>query len=163
MARPELLERRPQWPVTLRLEPLHPDEVEELMPPQIGSSLRSRIARAAGGNPLFITEMLAMTGDAQTDVVVPPTLHALLTALIELDGIVGYHVEQAWRYQKELGLSGGEPLAHRARSRLVTAGRRALMRQDYAAAVNLLERAMALSSLDEIDIALVVDLAEALF
>ena len=31
MARPELAERRPTWPVTLRLEPLRDDEVEELI------------------------------------------------------------------------------------------------------------------------------------
>ena len=31
MARPELLDRRPQWPVALRLEPLAEDAVEELI------------------------------------------------------------------------------------------------------------------------------------
>jgi predicted ATPase len=83
MARPELLERRPQWPVTLWLEPLPADDVEELIPPRFGAELRERIARAAGGNPLFITEMLAMTGGAQADIVVPPTLQALLAARLD--------------------------------------------------------------------------------
>ena len=40
--------------------------------------MRKKIARAAGGNPLFIEEMLAMAGEADGDVVVPPTLQALL-------------------------------------------------------------------------------------
>ena len=63
MARPELVERRPTWPVTLRLEPLGDDDVDELIPERIAGELRERIARAAGGNPLFIEEMLAMAGD----------------------------------------------------------------------------------------------------
>jgi len=62
MARPELTERRPAWPVTLRLEPLGDEDVEELIPERIAGGLRERIARAAGGNPLFIGEMLAIAG-----------------------------------------------------------------------------------------------------
>jgi class 3 adenylate cyclase/tetratricopeptide (TPR) repeat protein len=81
LARPELTERRPAWPVTLRLEPLPADDVEQLIPERIQASLRERIARAAGGNPLFIGEMLAMAGDG--DVVVPPTLQALLAARLD--------------------------------------------------------------------------------
>lgn len=83
IARPELLERRPQWAASLRLEPLSAEDVEELMPRRVGAELRERIARAAGGNPLFITEMLAMTGAAQAEVVVPPTLQALLAARLD--------------------------------------------------------------------------------
>src|SRR5262249_41053404 len=81
MARPALLDRRPKGEAAVRLEPLGDDGVSEL----IGSlpvELQERIAAAAGGNPLFITEMLAMTeGDA--DVEVPPTLRALLAARID--------------------------------------------------------------------------------
>jgi tetratricopeptide (TPR) repeat protein len=84
------------------------------------------------------------------------------TALVELDEILGYHFEQAWRYKRELGVSPAEALTARARSRLADAGRRALVRQDYAAAANLLERAVALYPSDDIDITLTVDLAEAL-
>ena len=83
MARPELLERRPQWPVTFRLEPLAADEVEELIPRDFAAGLRERIARAAGGNPLYVAELLAMTGDSDADVVVPPTLQALLAARLD--------------------------------------------------------------------------------
>src|SRR5512132_726791 len=50
MARPELTERRADWPVTLRLEPLGEEEVEELIPARISSELRAKIARAGGGN-----------------------------------------------------------------------------------------------------------------
>jgi len=57
IARPEFVERRPAWPVTLRLEPLDEDDVEELMPDRIAGELREKITRAAGGNPLFIGEM----------------------------------------------------------------------------------------------------------
>jgi len=69
VARPELSERQPGWPVTLRLEPLGDDEVEELMAERIPGKLRQKIARAAGGNPLFIEEMLAMAAEAGGEVV----------------------------------------------------------------------------------------------
>ena len=85
------------------------------------------------------------------------------STLVELDEILGYHLEQAWRYQRELGVPPAEALTAQARSRLAHAGRRALVRQDYGAAANLLKRAAALSASDDIDIALVVDLAEAVF
>src|SRR5439155_3014413 len=67
----------------LRLEPLGAEAVDELIPQRIGDDLREKIARAAGGNPLFVEEMLAMAGDAQGDVVVPPTLQALLGARLD--------------------------------------------------------------------------------
>jgi class 3 adenylate cyclase/tetratricopeptide (TPR) repeat protein len=83
LTRPELTERRPSWPISFRLDPLPDAEVERLIPDQVTPSLRERIARAAGGNPLFIGEMLAMATDG--DVVVPATLQALLAA--RLDGL----------------------------------------------------------------------------
>ena len=86
MARPELTERRAEWPVMLRLEPLGAAEAEELIPQGISGGLRAEIARAAGGNPLFVEEMVAVAGDAGGEVVVPPTLQALLaTRLDQLD------------------------------------------------------------------------------
>jgi class 3 adenylate cyclase/tetratricopeptide (TPR) repeat protein len=262
IARPELLDRRPHWPVTLRLEPLSVDDVDALIPRQIGGGRRVQITRAAGGNPLFISEMLAMAGDTESEVAVPPTLQALLAARldkldlaerrvlergsvegeifhrgavqaltpeepqvtprlaslvrrdlirpdvpqlpgddgfrfqhllirdaaygalpkaaraelherfalwleerasgrVEVDELLAYHFEQAWRYHRELGLPAAEALTERARNQLASAGRRALVRQDHSAALNLLERAAALQSGD--DIALTVDLADALF
>ncbi|HEY7693181.1 MAG TPA: adenylate/guanylate cyclase domain-containing protein [Gaiellaceae bacterium] len=82
MARPELADRRPQWPVTIRLEPLRTDAVDELIGEQIPVELRARIAAAAAGNPLFLTEMLAMAAAGEA-VDVPPTLRALLAARLD--------------------------------------------------------------------------------
>jgi class 3 adenylate cyclase/tetratricopeptide (TPR) repeat protein len=264
LARPELVERRRDWPVTLRLEPLGDEDVGELIPERIPDELREKIARAAGGNPLFIGEMLAMADEADGEVVVPPTLHALLAArldqleapersvlergaiegeifhrgavqalgpdetqvtprlaalvrkqlvrpdktqllgedgfrfrhllvrdaayhalpkavraelherfaawlkrhgadLVELDELLGYHLEQACRYRDELGTPDEGILAAGARRALTDAGRRAYLRADYGAAVSLLERAAALLPAGEIDLALETDLEEALF
>ena len=80
---PELLERRPSWPVTLRLEPLAEDAVEELLPATLAPGLRERIVRAAGGNPLFVHEMVAMAAATEGEVTVPPTLQALLAARLD--------------------------------------------------------------------------------
>jgi tetratricopeptide (TPR) repeat protein len=82
--------------------------------------------------------------------------------LVELDEIVGYHLEQAALYRAELGVADAD-LSDAARSRLTAAGRRALMRQDFPAALILLERAAALTPAGETDIELEVDVADALF
>jgi class 3 adenylate cyclase len=264
IARPELLDRRAAWPITLRLEPLGEEDVAKLIPLGMSKGLRVKITRASGGNPLFIGEMLAMAGDTNGEVVVPPTLQALLAArldqletaersvlergavegeifhrgavqalapeetqvtprlaalvrkelirphtpqlagedgfrfrhllirdaaydalpkavraelhvrfaswleehgieLVELDEILGYHLEQACRYLAELGTPDDGILAAAARRPLTAAGRRALLRADNGAAVSLLERAAALVPPTEIDLALETDLVEALF
>ncbi len=82
MARPELLERRPSWPAPLRLHPLAPEEADALIGDEVAAGLHERIAHAAGGNPLFITEMLAIAHEDQA-VEVPPTLKALLTMRLD--------------------------------------------------------------------------------
>jgi class 3 adenylate cyclase/tetratricopeptide (TPR) repeat protein len=61
--------------------------------------------------------------------------------LVELDELVGYHLEQAYRYRQELGGPDTHGLAARAGERLRAAGSRAIPRQDYHAALKLLERA----------------------
>ena len=83
MARPELIERRPAWPAPMRLEPLAAEEADELLPDTLDDELRARIARAAGGNPLFLTEMVAMADEAGGAVTVPATLRALLAARLD--------------------------------------------------------------------------------
>ena len=83
LARLELLERRPAWTVTLRLEPLAEAAVEELLPETLSPDLRARIVRAAGGNPLFVHEMVAMAAETEGEVTVPPTLQALLAARLD--------------------------------------------------------------------------------
>ena len=82
VARPELLERRPSWPISVWLRPLPGEAVEELIGDQVTTALRERIKTASGGNPLFVTEMLAMAGETD-DVEVPPTLRALLSARLD--------------------------------------------------------------------------------
>jgi class 3 adenylate cyclase/tetratricopeptide (TPR) repeat protein len=257
MARPELLDRRPAWAggklnaTTVSLEPLSEDETDELIAGLLEGSaleegLQTRIRRAAGGNPLYLEEMLAFVGRSPNgdEIEVPPTIQALLAArldqldpserhvlergsvegevfhrggvaalvqdetsvdgrlvalvrkdlvrpehaqltgedgyrfrhllirdaayealpkatraelherfaawlegrgteLVELDEIVGYHLEQAFSYRGELGpltasdrTSGGH-----AGGLLARAGRKALERGDRRAAANLLERA----------------------
>jgi class 3 adenylate cyclase/tetratricopeptide (TPR) repeat protein len=264
MGRLELSERRPAWPVTLRLEPLGDDDVDKLIAERVSDQLRERIARAAGGNPLFIEEMLAMAQEAEGEVVVPPTLQALLAArldqletaersvlergavegeifhrgavqalaseetqvtprlaalvrkelirpdrpqlvgedgfrfrhllirdaaydalpkatraelherfaswleehgteLVELDELLGYHLEQVCSYRAELGMSRDDELAAAARRRLAAGGHRAALRQDYGAAASLFERAAALVPPAELDLALEAELGEALF
>jgi class 3 adenylate cyclase len=69
----------------------------------------------------------------------------------ELDELVGHHLEQAYRYHVELAPPGehAEELAGRAAGHLSAAGRRAYLRGDVRAAVNLLERAAALLADDD--------------
>jgi class 3 adenylate cyclase/tetratricopeptide (TPR) repeat protein len=260
LARPELAERRPTWPIAFRLDPLPDPEVERLIPDRIAAPLRERIARAAGGNPLFIGEMLAMAGDGE--VVVPPTLQALLAARldrlesaeravlecaavegeifhrgavqalvpeepqvtpqlaglvrkqliapehaqlpgedgfrfrhllvrdaaydaltkarradlhegfarwferngprVELDELLGYHLEQAVRYRLELGQSANGGLAVEARERLTAAGRRSLRRFDFGSAAGFLERATDLVPAGKVDLGVETDLIDAL-
>jgi class 3 adenylate cyclase/tetratricopeptide (TPR) repeat protein len=66
----------------------------------------------------------------------------------EYEELVGYHLEQAVRYRRELAYvdQRTEELAGRAGRVLVAAGTRALSRGDASAAANLLERACALLS-----------------
>ncbi len=86
--------------------------------------------------------------------------------LVERDEIVGYHLEQAHRYREELGDldDATRALGERAADRLALAGRRATARGDYAAAANLLERALSLGiSGPRERVRVEVDLGEALY
>ena len=64
----------------------------------------------------------------------------------ELDEIIGYHYEQAFRYRDQLGPldEAARELAQRAADILGAAGRRAFARDDMPAALALLDRAVAL-------------------
>jgi len=66
--------------------------------------------------------------------------------VIEVEEVLGYHLEQAFRYRVELARADERTraLAVRAGSRLGAAGRRALARGDAPAAVNLLQRSVSL-------------------
>ena len=78
--------------------------------------------------------------------------------LVELEQILGHHLEQAAGYKEELGHPDLE-LAGRAGDRLATAGRRAFHRSDFLAAITLLEKALELSRPVRLDIHLELDLA----
>jgi class 3 adenylate cyclase/tetratricopeptide (TPR) repeat protein len=62
----------------------------------------------------------------------------------EHEEVIAYHLEQAHEYRRRLGPldERGRSLGARAAGRLASAGRRALMREDLAAAANLLQRAL---------------------
>jgi class 3 adenylate cyclase/tetratricopeptide (TPR) repeat protein len=255
VARPDLLDLRPAWgggklnATAILLEPLPADDVDRLLEnlldgAELDSATRERILAAAGGNPLFVEEMIAMVReDGGSAMTVPPTIQALLQArldhlgdderaviergsvegevfhqtavmqlapdqvrsgvpqqllalvrkqlirpsagtlpddeafrfrhllirdaaydglpkstradlherfalwleehvtLVEQDEIVGYHLEQAARYRRELG-SDDAALASGAASRLERAARAAHARGDVLAADNLARRAV---------------------
>jgi class 3 adenylate cyclase/tetratricopeptide (TPR) repeat protein len=93
-ARPELLDRRPAWAggklnaTTVLLEPLAAPETDRLIDnlagARIDAELRARISEAAEGNPLFVEEMIALLDESPAgEVVVPPTIQALLAARLD--------------------------------------------------------------------------------
>ncbi len=63
----------------------------------------------------------------------------------EFEEILGFHLEQSYRYRTELGPldDAGRELARRASAKLGSAGHRAFLRGDLPAASNLLRRAAA--------------------
>ena len=108
VARTELLDIRPEWgggklnATSILLEPLGDDECEALIENLLGGThleggLRERITAASAGNPLYVEEMLAMVREHGGDgeIIVPPTIHALLQARIDsLDGDVRVVMER---------------------------------------------------------------------
>jgi class 3 adenylate cyclase/tetratricopeptide (TPR) repeat protein len=81
--------------------------------------------------------------------------------LPEFEEIVGYHLEQAFRYRGELGPpdAAARAIGARAGGHLAAAGHRAIGRGDVGAALNLLERAVALVPADERDVGIDLELA----
>ena len=259
IGRPEVLETRPAWLGTaIRLESLDGEESDRLVDELAGETglspeKRSRVIAAAGGNPLFVEELLAMVlvdpmgeipssldmllaarlgqlpnderraaerasiegqrfhrsavialSDPPVRPNVPESLdrlagqglvrpapaafanesafefrhllirdaayRAMLKRLradlherfadwleriageraLEFEEIMGYHLEQAYRYREELGpVDEHRGLAERAARRLGGAGTRAADRGDAAAAVKLIRRALALMTDDD--------------
>jgi class 3 adenylate cyclase/tetratricopeptide (TPR) repeat protein len=87
------------------------------------------------------------------------------TELVELDEIIGHHLEQCYRYRAELGPvgPGEEDVGRRAAAHLATAGRRSLTMGDGHGAANLLDRALSLVEPGDAEsVELLLDLASAL-
>ncbi len=84
LTRPELLETRPDWPVTVRLEPLRSDEIHQLLgslgaPPEV----EAQLAQAAAGNPLFAEELASWVAEGGDADALPTSLNALLGARLD--------------------------------------------------------------------------------
>jgi class 3 adenylate cyclase/predicted ATPase len=136
MARPELLDHRPSWPLTVRLEPLSTEDTSRLIGTGVAEELRTKIAHAAGGNPLFIGEMLAMAGEAGDEIQVPPTLKALLAARLDQLDVAERQVLERAAIEGEVFHRGAvqalAPDESQVTPRLAALVRRQLIRPDKA-------------------------------
>ena len=100
LARDQLLDERPGWggglpdSITIRLEPLPPDDAAELARTageDLDDATATRIARQAGGNPFFIIETTGMLLDRHAEHlegiehghVLPPTVQAVVASRID--------------------------------------------------------------------------------
>ena len=147
IARTELLDNRPGWAggklnaTSLLLEPLAPEECSALMDELVADAplagdLRERIATASAGNPLYVEEMLAMVREhgGGGEIVVPPTIHALLQARIDsLDGDVRVvmergSVEGEVFHRGSVAVLSPDPLRPAVESHLATLVRKELIR-----------------------------------
>ena len=119
----------------------------------LGALVRKELVRPAGDDELRFRHLLIR--DAAYEALpkqLRGDLHERLARWLdereEENELVGYHLEQAARYRSELGRADRE-LTEEAAARLSEAGRRSLSHGDGPAAVNLLERAVALSASTE--------------
>ena len=95
LARPELLEQRPTWAVgkpntgSLLLERLTDPEAEELidrLAPELDAATRVRVQDVAEGNPLFLSQILALLaeeGPPAGEIPIPATIQAILAARLD--------------------------------------------------------------------------------
>src|SRR5262249_18523970 len=80
LARPELVETRPVLAAdAIRLGPLSERQAETLVA-AVQPELRKRLVAAAGGNPLFLEQLVAFAREGGAIETVPPLLEALLAA-----------------------------------------------------------------------------------
>jgi class 3 adenylate cyclase len=152
VARTELLELRPGWgggklnATSILLEPLGDSECEMLIENLLGDAnldakTRGRIAAASEGNPLFVEEMLAMVRDhgGNGDIVVPPTIHALLQARLDTLGaderlvIERGAIEGRVFHRGAVAVLSPEPMRQSLGSHLATLIRKELIRPDRPA------------------------------
>jgi class 3 adenylate cyclase/tetratricopeptide (TPR) repeat protein len=103
LARPELLERLPDWPADVSLTRLSRAESDRLLGALLGDSVppaqtRDRIVAAAEGNPFYLEQLVSMLVDEGylgsddessvptpelDNLPLPPTVHALLAARLD--------------------------------------------------------------------------------
>jgi len=92
LARPDLFELRPAWATSkpnatlVTLEPLAASQTETLVDElrDVPEQTKARIVGAAEGNPLFVEQLVAMqAGSGEDELVIPPTIQALLAARID--------------------------------------------------------------------------------
>jgi len=88
LARPEFAARRIDWVPDVRLEPLAQDDAKRLVEQlaattSVAPESQSRLLAAAGGNPLFLEELVAYVDVADERANLPPTLDALLNARLD--------------------------------------------------------------------------------
>jgi len=87
LARPELLDERSEWTQaeTTRLAPLSSEEGAALIQnlADVPGELRTQIVRTAGGNPLFLEQLLVHTTENNELDTLPPSLDALLASRID--------------------------------------------------------------------------------
>ncbi len=98
LARDELLDRRPGWgggrinATTIALEPLKPEQVQELVtqllpggaPQNGGRAVVEELVERSGGNPLFAEEMVNRIQEEGAEAAtLPETVHAVLAARLD--------------------------------------------------------------------------------
>ena len=130
-ARHDLLDERPQWgegsgATRLVLRPLSDEAARQVVENLLGSAglpgdVVVRIVAAAEGNPLFVEQMLSMLidsgvlrqadggwvrGDGDSEIAVPPTIHALLEARLDQ---LGREERVAVEPASVIGLEFAEP------------------------------------------------------
>jgi DNA-binding SARP family transcriptional activator/tetratricopeptide (TPR) repeat protein len=90
LARPDLCDARPEWPVDITLSPLNESESAELVAnlpagDEVAGATRGGIVVLAAGNALFAEQLLAHVADVGEEKLadVPPSLEALLSARLD--------------------------------------------------------------------------------
>jgi predicted ATPase len=144
------------WPSAVA--DLQPDEGKETVRRHLETLVRKEFVRPQGERFLgeeafrFRHSLVRQAAYRSVPKALRASLHERFAAWLESragaghEELVGYHLEQAYRFQSELGLVGEREhaLAVRAGRQLGSAGRAAIARDDVSGAVGLLSRAVAL-------------------
>ena len=134
------------------------DEIRSRLELDIGSLMTKQLVRRASGEEAFFRFGHLVIRDTAYGSLLKRIRAALHERFVvwaervnkergretEFEEILGYHLEQAFRYRTELGVIDDEALAvgERAAAKLASSGRRALARGDLPASANLLRRAV---------------------